>query len=219
MLQTLFELDLPKLAVLIVDDNSPDGTGQLAEKLGHELYNGRVDVLHRTGKLGLGTAYIEGFQYALQHQAAYIVHMDADFSHNPITIKKFLELIENADVVIGSRYTKGGSVDRDWSIFRKLLSRGASVYTRLILGLKVNDTTAGFKLFKAEAMQRLPLNDIDCNGYCFHIAVAYLSQKLNFQIVETPIYFQDRKFGTSKMSFQIMLEAAWRVWQVKLKYH
>jgi dolichol-phosphate mannosyltransferase len=219
MLKALFDLGLPELNVLIVDDNSPDGTGQLAEQLGRDEYNGRVEVIHRAGKLGLGTAYLEGFQYALEHQAAYIVHMDADFSHNPAVIKRFLELIKEADVVVGSRYTSEGSVDDKWSLFRKLLSRGASVYTRLDLGLKVHDTTAGFKMFRAEAMRHLPLNHLHCNGYCFHIAVAYLSQKENLRITETPIYFQDRRLGKSKMSLQIMVEAAWRVWEVKLKYH
>jgi dolichol-phosphate mannosyltransferase len=217
MLEALFGLGLDELQVLIVDDNSPDGTGQLAERLGREKYNGRVHVMHRAGKLGLGTAYIQGFQFALEEGSAYVVHMDADFSHDPAVIKRFLELIDQADVAIGSRYTKGGSVDKEWSLFRKFLSRGASVYTRLILGLKVNDTTAGFKMFKAEALKRLPFEELNCNGYCFHIAVAYLTQKHGLKTVETPIYFRDRTLGKSKMSVQIMIEAAWRVWEIKFK--
>jgi dolichol-phosphate mannosyltransferase len=191
----------------------------LAEQLGREQYDNRVEVLHRIGKLGLGTAYIEGFRYALAHGAKYVVHMDADFSHEPAILRQFLEMIKQADVVVGSRYTKGGSVDRHWSLFRKLLSRGASVYTRLVLGLKVSDTTAGFKLFRAEALAGLPLEEIKCNGYAFHIAVAYLSEQRHLRIVETPIYFRDRTLGKSKMSVQIMLEAAWRVWQVKFRLH
>jgi len=204
--------------VLVVDDNSPDGTGQIAEQLGQEKYNGRVEVMHRAGKLGLGTAYIQGFRQALRQGASYVVHMDADFSHSPAVIQRFLELIQEADVVVGSRYTQGGSVDPRWNWFRKLLSRGASVYTRLVLGLKVQDTTAGFKMFRAEALKDLPLEQLNCNGYCFHFAIAYLSQQKALRIVETPIYFQDRRLGKSKMSVQIMFEAAWRVWEVKLKY-
>ena len=219
ILETLFGLEVDELQVLIVDDNSPDGTGSLAEQLGREKYEGRVAVLHRAGKLGLGTAYIEGFRHALAQGAAYVVHMDADFSHDPAVIKQFLELVKEAEVVVGSRYTKGGSVDRHWSLFRKLLSRGASVYTRLVLGLKVEDTTAGFKLFRAEALSLLPLEQIHCNGYAFHIAMAYLSQQYGLKIVETPIYFRDRTLGQSKMSVQIMIEAAWRVWEVKFRLH
>ncbi len=218
MLQTLFGLGIADLKVMVVDDNSPDGTGALVEQLAQELYRSKVEVLHRPGKLGLGTAYISGFQHALRQGAAYIVEMDADFSHDPQNLKRFLEVIKEADVAVGSRYVAGGSLDKRWKLLRRIISRGGSVYSRAILGLKVNDTTAGFKMFRREVLEKLPLDRVRSNGYCFQIEIAYLCQKQNFAITEVPIHFNDRVAGQSKMSAGIAIEAAWKVWQIKFKY-
>ncbi len=218
LLQTLFGLGLPGLRVLVVDDNSPDGTGTLAEELGQSRYPGQVEVLHRPGKLGLGTAYIAGFQHALSRGATYIVEMDADFSHDPSVVKKFLEAMENADVAVGSRYVVGGSLDASWKLIRRIISKGGSIYSRAVLGLKVHDTTAGFKMFRREVLERLPLERVRSNGYCFQVEMAYLCQKYRFRVTEVPIHFTDRVAGTSKMSAGIALEAAWKVWQIRFRY-
>ena len=218
MLQTLFGLGITGLQVLIVDDNSLDGTGTMAEELAQSHYPGRVEVLHRPGKLGLGTAYINGFQHALRKGATYIVEMDADFSHDPQTLKRFLTVMDEADIAVGSRYVPGGSLDKNWKLLRRVISRGGSVYSRAILGLKVHDTTAGFKMFRREVLERLPLERVRSNGYCFQIEIAYLCQKRGFRVVEVPIHFNDRVAGQSKMSAGIAIEAAWKVWQIKFKY-
>ncbi|MDB5082744.1 MAG: hypothetical protein JWP00_4668 [Chloroflexi bacterium] len=218
LLETLFNLDIPDLRVIIVDDNSPDGTGALAERLGRDLYNNNVEVLHRPGKLGLGPAYLAGFKHALSKGAAYIVEMDADFSHDPATLKRFREAIEEAEVVVGSRYVAGGSLDKRWTLLRRIISKGGSIYSRAILGLKVHDTTAGFKMFRREVLERLPLDQIRSNGYCFQVEIAYLCQKYNFKVKEVPIHFNERVAGVSKMSPRIALEAAWKVWQIRFRY-
>jgi dolichol-phosphate mannosyltransferase len=218
LLDTLFNLGIANLRVIIVDDNSPDGTGALAEKLGRERFNGNIEVLHRPGKLGLGPAYLAGFKHALEKGAAYIVEMDADFSHDPATLKRFREAIEEAEVVVGSRYVPGGSLDKRWTLLRRIISKGGSIYSRAILGLKVHDTTAGFKMFRREVLERLPLEQIRSNGYCFQVEIAYLCQKLGFKIKEVPIHFNERVAGVSKMSPRIALEAAWKVWQIRFRY-
>ncbi len=218
LLQTIFNLGIPDLRVIIVDDNSPDGTGVLAEQLSRELYNGSVEVLHRPGKLGLGPAYLAGFKHALEKGATYIVEMDADFSHDPATLKRFREAIEDAEVVVGSRYMPGGSLDKRWTFLRRIISKGGSIYSRAILGLKVHDTTAGFKIFRREVLERLPLSQIRSNGYCFQVEIAYLCQKYNFKVEEVPIHFNERVAGVSKMSPRIAIEAAWKVWQIRFRY-
>lgn len=218
LLTVLFGLGIPNLKVLIVDDNSPDGTGQMADRLAEEQYQGKLEVIHREGKQGLGTAYIAGFKHALMRGADYIVEMDADFSHNPQIIKRFLEVIQEADVAVGSRYTPGGSIDERWKLIRRVISKGGSIYARAILGLKVHDTTAGFKMFRAEALRCLPLEQVKSNGYAFQVEMAYLSQKRGLRVVEVPIHFNDRTLGKSKMSANIAIEAAWRVWQIKFRY-
>jgi dolichol-phosphate mannosyltransferase len=214
----LLALDLLGLEILIVDDNSPDGTGQLAEELA-QLHSGRVHVIHRDGKLGLGTAYITGFGYALEQGSAYIVQMDADFSHSPAYLPQFLEAIEGCDVVIGSRYVAGGSLDERWGWWRYLLSWWAnSVYTRLILGLRVKDATAGFKCWRRATLEGIGLDRVRSNGYVFQVEMAYLTEKLKYHFVEIPIYFEDRRIGRSKMTGPVKIEAALRTWQIRWRH-
>jgi dolichol-phosphate mannosyltransferase len=218
LFKALFGLGLENLKVLVVDDNSPDGTGQIAEQLAADDYPGKVEVLHRPGKQGLGTAYVTGFKHALTRGAAYVVEMDADFSHDPQVVKEFVRVIQSADVTVGSRYVVGGSIDERWKLIRRIISRGGSIYARAILGLKVKDTTAGFKMFRAEVLRKLPLEKVRSNGYAFQVEMAYLCQKNGFKVVEVPIHFNDRTLGKSKMSGKIAIEAAWRVWQIKFRY-
>ena len=218
MLETLFRLGIPNLKVLVVDDNSPDGTGKLVEDLIKEQYTGKVEILHRPGKLGLGPAYIAGFQHALRQGAAFIVEMDADFSHDPAILKRFLEVMPESDVAVGSRYVAGGSLDKRWKLIRRIISKGGSIYARTILRLKVHDATAGFKMFRREVLERLPLDQIRSNGYCFQIEIAYLCEKNHLRVTEVPIHFSERMAGTSKMSPRIAAEAAWKVWQILFRY-
>lgn len=210
-------LGIEGMEVLVVDDNSPDGTGQVAEDLALR-YPGQVHIIHRPGKLGLGTAYITGFRYALDHGADYIIEMDADFSHSPSYLLAFLEKIKDNDVVVGSRYVPGGGVDAKWSLMRRLLSWGGSVYSRLVLGLKVHDVTGGFKCFRRSALERLDLSKVQSQGYSFQIEMNYACQRAGCRIAEIPIVFPDRVRGKSKMSTKIAVEAAWRVWQMKWRY-
>jgi len=201
-----------------VDDNSPDGTGELADDLCRR-YPGEFHVLHRPAKMGLGSAYIAGFRFALQHGADRIVQMDADFSHSPSYVPRFLEKLNGYDVVVGSRYAEGGQLDDRWSFGRYLLSWWAnSVYIRLILGLKVQDATAGFKCWKRQALEAIDLDTIQSGGYVFQVEMAYVTARLGFRVLEIPIYFEDRRIGQSKMDMRIKLEAAWRVWEVKWRH-
>ena len=217
MIETLHGLDLPGLEVLVVDDNSPDGTGDLAEELRRQRPE-TIHVAHRPRKMGLGPAYIDGFGRALALGADYVVEMDADFQHDPQTLRQFRQWIEEYDVVVGSRYIAGGSVEPRWSLPRKLLSRGGNIYARLVLGLQVHDPTGGFKCFRASALQRLDLDRIRSNGYSFQIEMSYACQRAGLRVKEVPIHFTDRTIGTSKMSARIAVEAAWRVWQIKRRY-
>jgi dolichol-phosphate mannosyltransferase len=218
LLKALYGLGLEDLRVLVVDDNSPDGTGQMANQLAVEEYPGKLEVLHRPGKLGLGSAYIAGFKHAIGRGATYVVEMDADFSHDPQVIKDFVRVIQKADVAVGSRYIKGGSIDDRWKLIRRVISKGGSIYARAVLGLKVQDTTAGFKMFRTEVLRSLPLDKVRSNGYAFQVEMAYLCQRNGFKVIEVPIHFNDRVQGKSKMSAKIALEAAWRVWQIKFRY-
>jgi dolichol-phosphate mannosyltransferase len=211
------EIDGCDLDVLVVDDNSPDGTGQLADRLA-AASGGRVHVLHRPGKLGLGRAYVDGFRRALEHGADLVLEMDADFSHNPKYLPAMVTAIADADVVVGSRYVPGGMVDPTWPRWRKFISWWGSAYARRILGLRVRDATAGFKLFRRHVLERLPLSETRSNGYAFQIEVAYLCERAGFRVVEIPIVFDDRTIGVSKMSPAIAIEASWRVWQIKRRY-
>jgi len=214
----LLALDLPRLEVLIVDDNSPDGTGQIADDLASR-YPERMHVLHRAEKTGLGTAYIAGFGYALEQGADYVVQMDADFSHSPQYIPDFARLIEDYDVVVGSRYVTGGRLDEQWGWGRYFLSWWAnSVYTRLILGLKVKDATAGFKCWRRATLEGIGLDRVRSNGYVFQVEMAYLTEKLGYRFFEIPIYFEDRRIGQSKMTVPVKFEAALRTWQIRWRH-
>ncbi len=210
-------LPLPDLSILVVDDNSPDGSGELAEELGRQ-YQGRVKVMHRAGKLGLGTAYIQGFQAAIADGAEAIGQMDADFSHPIDKIVVMAETLASCDAVIGSRYVPGGSLDERWPFWRKALSGWGNFYARTILGLSTRDVTGGFKLWRRETLQGMPLDRIRSNGYVFQVEMNYVAQRLGYVFREIPIYFQDRRFGTSKMSFKIQMEAAIRTWQLAGMY-
>ncbi len=214
----LFSLNVPGLHLLVVDDNSPDGTGEIAESL-KTTYPNRVHVIHRRGKLGLGTAYITGFTYALEFGADAIVQMDADFSHHPRYVPQMLRALENYDLVIGSRYVSGGKLDERWSWWRKLLSWWAnSIYVRLFLDTQVRDATAGFKAWRRTTLEGIDLSRIRSNGYVFQVEMTYVAEKLGYRILEIPIYFRERADGTSKMSTGVKLEAAWRVWQIRWRY-
>lgn len=219
MVAALRDLGIPGLEILVVDDNSPDGTGQLAEELG-ERYSGQIEVhvAHRPQKLGLGPAYIDGFGRALALGAEYVVEMDADFQHDPAVLREFRRWIEEYDIVVGSRYIAGGSVEDRWSIWRKLLSRGGAVYSRFVLGLRIHDPTGGFKCFRASALRAIDLSKIRSSGYTFQIEMSYAAQRAGLRVKEVPIRFVDRERGTSKMSARIAIEATWRVWQIKRRY-
>jgi dolichol-phosphate mannosyltransferase len=194
----------PATDVLVVDDNSPDGTGDLADKM--SLEDPRIHVLHRSGKLGLGTAYIAGFKYAIEHGYDAAFEMDADFSHDPRYLPDFLAKIEQADLVIGSRYIPGGSTP-NWSLSRRLISGCGNIFARVVLGMPVHDCTAGFRCYRREVLESIGLASIQSQGYGFQVEMAYRVQKRGFKIVETPIVFMDRRVGKSKMSRAIVFEA------------
>ena len=215
----LLTLDTEGLEVLIIDDNSPDGTGKIVDDLAQRCYPERLHVIHRSGKLGLGTAYITGFRWALEHGADYIIQMDADFSHSPSYIAEMLEHIRENDVVVGSRYVDGGQLDERWSWWRWFLSWWAnSVWTRGILGVSTKDATAGFKCWRRSALERIGLDRVTSNGYVFQVEMAFISEKLNFRIKEIPIYFEDRRIGKSKMSIPVKFEAALRVFEIRWRH-
>jgi dolichol-phosphate mannosyltransferase len=219
IVQAIMELPAEDLNILVVDDNSPDGTGQLAEELKLK-YPGRLDVLHRQEKNGLGPAYIAGFKKAISLGADYLVQMDADFSHQP---KYLLDLIAKAnegyDMVAGSRFASGGSVDESWPFYRKLLSRFANrVYVPLLLHLPLSDATGGFRLWRKQTLIGIDLDRVRSSGYVFQVEIAYLTSQLGYRIAEIPIYFPDRRLGDSKMDARIQIEAAVRVWQVMYRH-
>jgi dolichol-phosphate mannosyltransferase len=218
LVSALFSLPLD-LSVLVVDDNSPDGTGRIADELA-AAHPGRVDVMHRPGKLGLRSAYLNGFQKILESNddAQAIVQMDADFSHDPSALMGMAHLLESNDMVLGSRYAKGGSVDERWSVWRKGLSAFGNYYARTILGLPLHDVTTGYRMWRRETLQQIPFERIQSSGYVFLVEMAYLAHCLEFKIGESPIYFADRRWGKSKMSIKIQVEAAFRIWQVWWNY-
>ena len=217
LVSALFALPLEDLSLLVVDDNSPDGTGELAEMLAFEN-PGKVSVLHRRNKAGLGTAYIAGFQYTLKAGAQMIAQMDADFSHPPEKLVEMARTLQDCDVVLGSRYVPGGSVDERWPAWRRGLSAWGNFYARTILGLPMRDVTGGFRLWRRETLLGMPLHMVQSNGYAFQVEIAYLAYLLGFTQKEVPIYFADRRWGQSKMSFRIQREAALRVWQMRFRY-
>jgi dolichol-phosphate mannosyltransferase len=219
LVSALFALPL-ELGVLVVDDNSPDGTGEIAEAL-KARFPRRVEVLHRTAKNGLGPAYLAGFRKALQmERVAAIAQMDADFSHDPAVLPQMASLLENdqADLVLGSRYVPGGRLDEAWPLWRKGLSAFGNFYARAILRMPVHDVTGGYRLWRRETLAALPLERVHAAGYLFQVEMAYLAHKLGFRIAEVPIYFQERRWGQSKMSFAIQVEAAIGVWQLLWRY-
>src|SRR2546421_2733299 len=189
--------------MLIVDDNSPDGTGKLADEIHNE--NPQVHVLHRAGKLGLGTAYIAGFKYAVAHGYDAAFEMDADFSHDPRYLPDFLKAIERADLVIGSRYVRGGGTP-NWSLIRRFISGGGNIFARFLLGIPVHDCTAGYRCYRRRVLETIDLDTIQSQGYAFQIELAYRVMQHGFKIVETPIVFMDRRVGKSKMSRKIVIE-------------
>jgi len=194
--------------ILIVDDNSPDGTGKIADRIA--AAEEAVAVLHRPRKEGLGPAYIAGFRQALAGDAGYVVEMDSDFSHDPAYLPRLLEAGRGADLAIGSRYVEGGGVS-DWSALRRAISRGGSTYARLMLGVGVRDLTGGFKCFRREVLEAIDLDTISSRGYAFQIEMTYRAISRGFEVAEVPIVFRDRQAGSSKMDRSIVLEAIWRV--------
>ncbi len=219
MLDTLTRLPGVMLRILVVDDNSPDGTGQIADDFAARAPD-RIFVLHRTEKAGLGPAYIAGFRRALTAGADYIIQMDADFSHQPDYIPQLIARLESgADVVIGSRFMRGGGVDRAWSLFRKLLSWFANgIYVRVLLGIPVSDSTGGYRIWRRETLIGMDLDRIGANGYVFQVEMAYVAHKLGYRLAEIPIYFPDREKGKSKMGSHIVFEAALLVWQLIVRH-
>lgn len=212
LMEKIFGLKLD-LGVLVVDDNSPDGTGDRVDEL--IKTNPKLNLLRRPGKMGLGSAYIAGFKWALENtDAQYVFEMDADFSHDPGALPEFLTTIEDADLVLGSRYLDGITV-MNWPLSRLFLSVGANIYTRIITGMPIKDATGGFKCFRRVILESLPLDQIKSDGYSFQIEVNYLVWKKRFRIKEIPIIFVDRTIGTSKMSRRIIWEAVFLVWKLR----
>jgi dolichol-phosphate mannosyltransferase len=208
MLRALAEVLGADDRVLVIDDNSPDGTGELADRLAGELPF--VDVLHRREKQGLGPAYLAGFRRALDDGAELILEMDCDFSHDPKDVPRLLAAAAEADLVLGSRYVKGGGIE-NWSLVRRAISYGGSLYARALLGVRVRDLTGGFKCFRREVLEALPLDEIHSRGYAFQIELTYRALRKGFRVREVPIRFTDRVVGGSKMSRAIVLEAIWKV--------
>jgi dolichol-phosphate mannosyltransferase len=203
----------PSLEILVVDDGSPDGTGAIVD--GIAANNARVHVIHRAEKLGLGTAYIAGFRWALERKYDLVFEMDADFSHNPERLPEFLAAIKESDVVLGSRYQDGHVNVVNWPMSRLFLSYGANIYARAVTGLPIFDTTGGFKCFRRNVLESIDLNSVKSNGYAFQIEMSYRVWKRGFSLVEIPIIFVDRAEGISKMSKKIVREAIWMVWRLR----
>jgi dolichol-phosphate mannosyltransferase len=214
MLRALGEVLEPDDRVLVIDDNSPDGTGELADRLAREL--GFVDVLHRERKEGLGPAYLAGFRHALRAGAEYVVEIDCDFSHDPADVPRLLAAAAaGADLALGSRYVPGGGVE-NWGLARRVISAGGSLYARLLLGVPVRDLTGGFKCFRRRVLESIDLDAVHSRGYAFQIETTYRALRRGFRVVEVPIRFVDREVGGSKMSRAIVLEAIWKVPRLRL---
>ena len=212
LVSALFSLPLD-VSVLIVDDNSPDGTGAVADRLIATRHGS--EVIHRSGKHGLRSAYLEGIRRALANRAEAVLQIDADLSHDPLKITEFVSALETSDLVLGSRYIRGGSLDAAWPAWRRGLSAFGNWYARTILDAPMTDVTTGFRLWRATALKEMPLERIRSNGYVFLVEMAYMAHCLEYRIQEVPIHFSERQRGVSKMSLGIQLEAAYRVWQVR----
>jgi len=212
LLRQIFAQNLP-LEVLIIDDNSPDGTGAVADQLA--AADPRVHVMHRPSKMGLGSAYVAGFKYALERDYDAVFEMDADFSHNPDSLPEFLRELENADLVVGSRYLHGVTVV-NWPLKRLILSYGANVYSRIITGIPIKDLTGGFKCFRRQVLESIDLSRVRSDGYGFQIEINFKAWRKGFRIKEIPILFVDRRAGESKMNRKIVWEAAWMVWRLRI---
>jgi dolichol-phosphate mannosyltransferase len=217
LVKRLLDLVIPDLKILFVDDASPDGTGKLADEYAKQ-YPEKIYVLHRSCKQGLGTAYLQGFARALELGAERVVQMDADFSHPPEKLVEFMQAIQSADLVIGSRYVAGGSLDENWPFWRKALSGFGNFYARTLLHGQIHDMTGGFRMWRRDALERMPLDQVRSNGYMFQVEMAYIAQLLHFRVSEIPIYFAERKFGKSKIDFSIQMEAAISVWELPGRY-
>lgn len=204
-----------RIEILVVDDNSPDGTGELAEELAKG--NQRINVIHREGKQGLGTAYIAGFRWALERDYEYVFEMDADHSHDPKHLPEFLEAVQDADLVLGSRYLDGRVTVVNWPMMRLILSYAANIYARLVTGNKLCDATGGFKCFRRTVLETIELDAVRSNGYSFQIEMSFRAKRKGFRITEIPIVFVDRTDGESKMSGAIVREAIWMVWRLRLQ--
>jgi dolichol-phosphate mannosyltransferase len=211
MVRTLHELGV---SVLVIDDNSPDGTGQLADRLAEELDG--VEVLHRERKEGLGPAYLAGFRRALTDGAELVLEMDCDFSHDPADVRRLIAATDGADLALGSRYVEGGSVG-NWGLVRRAVSSGGSLYARVLLGVPVRDLTGGFKCYRRAVLEAIDFDAISSKGYAFQIETTYRALRAGFRVVEVPIRFVDREEGGSKMSRRIVLEAIWKVPALRLK--
>lgn len=211
MVEAILAVD-PKVEVLVIDDNSPDGTGEIAD--GIAAREPRVHVLHRAGKEGLGKAYLAGFAWALERGYGLVLEMDADFSHDPKYLPAMLAATRSADLVLGSRYVPGGGTV-NWGLGRKILSRGGSFYARMVLGIGVRDLTGGFKCFRREVLESIDLPTVECSGYAFQIELTYRALRKGFRVAEIPIVFVDRRVGQSKMSRRIVLEGIRKVWSIR----
>ena len=216
--EALLALPVPDLGVLIVDDASPDGTGEVADAVA-AASAGRVEVLHRTGRRGLGLAYVDGLGLALERGAGVVVHMDADFSHDPADVPRLLAKLGDHELALGSRYVSGGRIDDTWGVGRFVLSRSANAYARTLLGLRTRDVTGGFRAWRRSALEAVDLGRIRSNGYLFMVEMIYLSERLGLRIAEVPIYFADRRVGDSKMSLKVKLEGAVGIAAVWRRHH
>jgi dolichol-phosphate mannosyltransferase len=216
LISALFSLPL-ELDILVVDDNSPDGTGMLADEFATQNPD-RVSVIHRPGKMGLRSAYLTGFRKAIADGAQAVVQMDADFSHDPAVLVEMNNQVDSYDMILGSRYINGGGVDNQWPLWRKALSAFGNFYARTILGFPLHDVTTGYRFWRRETLLGLPMERIKSNGYIFLVEMAYMAFCLDYRIGEVPIFFADRRWGKSKMSFTIQLEAAFRIWQVRWNF-
>ena len=201
------------LDILVVDDGSPDGTGEIVDRIAEQ--NPRVHAVHRPKKMGLGTAYLTGFRWALERDYAYVFEMDADFSHDPAHLPQFLNAIQDCDLVLGSRYRNGRVTVVNWPMTRLLLSYFANIYARVVTGLELGDATGGFKCFRRSVLEAIPLDEVRSNGYAFQIEMSFRAVRKNFRITEIPIVFVDRTDGVSKMSKHIVREAIWMVWRLR----